>query len=1102
MAIAIEDQLVFSAGTYSPSFTTSASTVWTSIAAAVVSANNMVLVTENQYDGGAAGGDGNLTQVTQYTSAANTRVTGFGYDFRDRRTSMTDALGGYTAYTFDNLSRLTQTQRYDSSGGTLIAQNGTNFDDRSRAYQQIVYAVDPSTGTVGNALTGNSWYDLSGNLLQQIKPGDGQVFTKSAYNGVGWVTATYTGYNASGTSYSQANTVTGDIILEQTQNTFDEVGNLVSQASFQRLNDAPSSGTGSTGALSYGTQPKARVSYTASWFDGIDRQIATANYGAIASFTRPSTPPSSSSTVLLNSTAYNEAGQPSQITDPMGYVTQTTYDNAQRKTQTVEDYGTGLLNRTTSWTYTLDNLIATMTAVNATTGNQTTTWTFGTNLTTSGVARNDLLASVAYPDSVSGSDAVSYTYNTQGEQTTITDQRGTTRTLLYDLLGRPTDDCVTTVGSSTDNAVLRISTAYEVRGMVATVTSVDNATPGSGTALNQCALTYNSFAQLTKEQQDHNGTVSGSSPSVQYAYDSGASSSNEIRLNGMTYPNGRAISYSFGASGGMNDLLNRVDTLADTTSGTTNLASYTYLGMNTVVRITYDQPGVWLDLWCGTSGTFQGLDIFGKTTDQRWQNGISSTPTDIDRFQYGFDQDSNRLYKANLVGTPVVSGGLDEFHSYDHLSRLTQMQRGTLNSTRTGIVGTPSEELDWTLDPTSNWTAYLTKSSGTTFLDQSRAGNTVNEITAITESTGPTWIVPAYDAAGNTTTTPQIADPTQSYTAVFDAWNRMASLSASGTTVAKYEHDGRNRRIVKLTYTSGVLSETRHFYHTGQWQDVEERVGTSSSMDRQYVWSPRNVDELVCRDDSGATRLYAMQDVSLNVTSICNASGSVQERYVYDPYGERTILTASWATSTASAFAWDIAHQGKMQDSESNLVYSRYRVLHPAMGRWVTRDPVGYRGGLNLYESYRSDPIERLDPMGLSVVPPWHPPEPGEPWDLPGRGGGSRGGGGGGGVGGGGGGGGGGRGGGGGGGFIGPKLPYLVTCQCIDAGTLLPVGGPMPSTYYSTYFCPSDAARTCGQLACNFTCAGAVGGGPIAIVYQTNYINCMKNLCPQCPTNN
>ena len=49
--------------------------------------NNMVMVTENQYDGGSDQGDGNLTQVTAYAAASDTRVTLYGYDFRDRRTS-------------------------------------------------------------------------------------------------------------------------------------------------------------------------------------------------------------------------------------------------------------------------------------------------------------------------------------------------------------------------------------------------------------------------------------------------------------------------------------------------------------------------------------------------------------------------------------------------------------------------------------------------------------------------------------------------------------------------------------------------------------------------------------------------------------------------------------------------------------------------------------------------------------------------------------------------------------------------------------------------------------------------------------------------------
>ena len=49
------------------------------------------------------------------------------------------------------------------------------------------------------------------------------------------------------------------------------------------------------------------------------------------------------------------------------------------------------------------------------------------------------------------------TYNRLGERATFTDQRGTVRAFIRDLLGRLTDDCVITVGSNTDAAVLRIS---------------------------------------------------------------------------------------------------------------------------------------------------------------------------------------------------------------------------------------------------------------------------------------------------------------------------------------------------------------------------------------------------------------------------------------------------------------------------------------------------------------------------------------------------------------------------------------------------------------------------------------------------------------------
>lgn len=123
--------------------------------------------------------------------------------------------------------------------------------------------------------------------------------------------------------------------------------------------------------------------------------------------------------------------------------------------------------------------------------------------------------------------------------------------------------------------------------------------------------------------------------------------------------------------------------------------------------------------------------------------------SDIDRYKYGYDKNSNRVWKNNVLGA-AVAAGLDEFYSYDSLNRLTAMQRGALNSTNTGISGTPSREMDYTLDPTGNWPAFQTKTDGTTDLSQSRAHNQVNQIGAIGGT--PSWATPpTYDATGNTT---------------------------------------------------------------------------------------------------------------------------------------------------------------------------------------------------------------------------------------------------------------------------------------------------------------------------------------------------------------
>lgn len=126
-------------------------------------------------------------------------------------------------------------------------------------------------------------------------------------------------------------------------------------------------------------------------------------------------------------------------------------------------------------------------------------------------------------------------------------------------------------------------------------------------------------------------------------------------------------------------------------------------------------------------------------------------------------------------------------------------------------------------------------------------------------------VTPAYDAAGNMTTIPKPANPTQSYTGTYNPWNRLTAVKEGGDFVAEYQYDGAKRLAIQKTYASGVLSETRHLYYTDPsiWQVIEERVGSSSAAERQFVWGLRYIDGLVLhdRDTDGSgsldERLYA-----------------------------------------------------------------------------------------------------------------------------------------------------------------------------------------------------------------------------------------------------
>ena len=383
------------------------------------------------------------------------------------------------------------------------------------------------------------------------------------------------------------------------------------------------------------------------------------------------------------------------------------------------------------------------------------------------------------------------------------------------------------------------------------MTNYDNATVGSGNVVNDVQLQYNSFAQLIADYQSHTGTVDMSTtPVVQYGYADG--SANTIRPKTLTYPNGRVLSYDYGLAGGMNDALSRIEDLLDN-DGVTQLANYSYLGLAIIIQVDEAEPGIintLLGLGGGndpvTGDIYKGLDLFGRVKDLIWLGCPTSSSsssssggagTILERIQHGYDQASNRLWRRNLADQSETH---DEFYAYDGVYRLKDLQRGTLYANERAIAPMTFEQC-WGLDATGNWQNFQQDDTGTGVWDliQARMSNPVNEITIINSRSGPAWVTPIYDPAGNMTTLPQPGAPTLGYAATYDAWNRVVSISANGATVANYAYDGLARRAAKLTYTSGVLYETRDFYYTApdRWQVAEEQV--SGVTNWQFVWGLR-----------------------------------------------------------------------------------------------------------------------------------------------------------------------------------------------------------------------------------------------------------------------
>ena len=315
----------------------------------------------------------------------------------------------------------------------------------------------------------------------------------------------------------------------------------------------------------------------------------------------------------------------------------------------------------------------------------------------------------------------------------------------------------------------------------------------------------------------------------------------------------------------------------------------------------------------------------------------------------------------------------------DHNGATAQSGGGSVTAAIT--LPNTDQSRNYNLDGLGNWTSsvYTPEGTGSAITDQ-RNHNKLNEIIQRTVGTSPA-VTFQYDGVAGASNGNLVNDGTLAYS--YDSLNRPIQINrvSDGLIIATYLYDAMNRRIRKTILNGGltgsVPNSTTDYIWSGS-QVVEERNASNAPI-RQYIWGTY-IDECIQLNtltplgpqSLPAGAYYLPQDLLYRAVALTNSSGSVVEAYDTGAYGNTLIFTAPgtdgvWFTDddTQSSYGGnEIIYCGYHYDPETELYYVRNRTYNPVLGRWIQRDPIGYAGGVNLYEYVGGRAVVVADPTG------------------------------------------------------------------------------------------------------------------------------------------